>query len=119
MLQYNFDRIFKARGIEKRFTYLHRSGFSENFAAKISKNRVIKIRLQDMEKLCILLRCTPNDFFEWIPTSENDVEKDHPINDIRKPEKIVDITKTLNSVPINKLEKIEQLIREELASEKE
>lgn len=119
MLRYNFDRIFKARGIEKRFTFLHRSGFPENFAAKISKNRVSSIRLQDMEKLCILLCCTPNDFFEWVSDSQAGVGKDHPINNIRKPEKIVDITKTLHSVPINKLDKIEELIKQQLASEQE
>lgn len=116
MLRYNFDRIFRARGIEKRFAYLRRAGFSDNFAVRINKNNVANIRLQEIEKLCILLRCTPNDFFEWVPDNENDVPKDHPIYAIRKSEKVVDITKTLNSVPLNKLDKIEQLIREQLAS---
>lgn len=114
MLRYNFDRVFKARGIEKRFSYLKRAGFTENFAAKISKNKVTHIRLQDLEKLCLLLRCSPNDFFEWTPETETEVEKDHPINNVRKPEKIVDITKTLNAIPINQLDKIEQLIKEQL-----
>ncbi|WP_372650613.1 helix-turn-helix domain-containing protein [Draconibacterium sp.] len=118
MLRYNFERIFKARGIYRPYSYLVNAGFSGNFAVKLNKNQAAYIRPKEMEKLCLLLRCTPNDFFEWIPDNENTVDSKHPINNIRKTEKVVDITKTLNAVPIDKLDEIEQLINEKLASGK-
>jgi DNA-binding Xre family transcriptional regulator len=114
MIIYNFDRIFKARGIDKPFTYLTKAGFSDNFATKIKNNRIKRIGLKELEKLCILLHCTPNDFYEWIPDANSQADKDHPLQVIRQSDKVFDLTKTLNSVPLGELDKIEELIIERL-----
>ena len=114
MIQYNFDRIFKARGIERPFTYLVKAGFSDNFATKVKNNKIRRIGLKELEKLCILLRCTPNDFYEWTPDVNDKTDKDHPISIIRKSDKVVDLTKTLNSVPLGELDEIEELIKERI-----
>lgn len=114
MLKYNFDRIFKARGVDKPFTYLRKAGFSDNFATKVKNNKIARLDLIMLERLCIKLRCTPNDFLEWTPDKSDNLDNDHPINIIRKSEKVVDITKTLNSIPLGKLDDIEKLINEEL-----
>ncbi len=114
MLKYNFDRIMKARGIQRPFTYLKKAGFSDNFATRVKNNRINRLNLESMERLCILLRCTPNDLMEWIPESKHNIDHEHPINNIKKSNKVIDITKTLNSVPLGKLEEIENLINEKL-----
>lgn len=116
MIRYNFDRMFKARGIIKPFTYLTKAGFSDNFATKIKNDRVRRIGLVELEKLCLLLRCTPNDFYEWIPDDDTRMDKDHPLQSIRKSDKVFDLTKTLNSVPLGELDKIEELINERIKS---
>jgi len=117
MLKYNFNRIFKARGIERPFTYLRKAGFSDNFATKAKNNRVKRLNLEIIERLCIQLHCTPNDLMEWVPDNGHEIGKDHPINIIKKSVKVVDITRTLNSVPLGKLEEIESLISEKLKNE--
>ena len=66
-----------------------------------------------MKRLCLILRCTPNDLLEWIPGDNNTIDETHPINMICKNDKIVSITKTLNSVPIAKLDEIERLINQQ------
>ncbi len=114
MIQYNFDRIFKARGIDRPFTYLKLAGFSDHFATKIKNNNVKRIELREIERLCILLKCTPNDFFEWIPDTNMQADKTHPLNQVRKSDKVVDLTRTLNSIPLSELDEIEQMIREKL-----
>ena len=114
MIEYNFERIFKARGINKPFTYLVKAGFSDNFATKIKNHRVKRIGLKELEKLCIILRCTPNDFFEWTPDANDKTDKEHPLNVIRKSDKVIDLTKTLNSIPLGELEEIEAIINEKI-----
>jgi DNA-binding Xre family transcriptional regulator len=114
MIRYNFDRIFKARGIERPFTFLRKAGFSDNFATKINQNKVKRLNLEEIERLCVLLKCTPNDFFEWTPDSDNQVNEDHPLNDIRRSDIVIDITKTLNSVPLGQLAEIEQMIKDKI-----
>ena len=114
MIVYNFTRVFKARGIEKPFAYLKKAGFSDSLASKLKNNKIVRLNLPTIERLCILLRCTPNDLMEWTPDTNNSVDSEHPLYKIEKTNKVVDITKTLNSVPIEKLEAIEQLIKNEI-----
>lgn len=117
MLLYNFDRIFKARGISMASTYLKKNGFSDGFATKIKYNRVKVLRLRELERLCLLLKCTPNDFLEWTPDDKYGVDSDHPLYEIQKTDKVIDITKILSSVPLDKLDEIEQMINEKINQE--
>ena len=114
MIIYNFDRIFKARGVNRPFTYLTKAGFGDNFATKINRNKVKRIELKELEKLCVLLRCTPNDFLEWIPEDDAQIDEKHPLYTIRKSNKVFDLTKTLNSVPLSELDKLEELIKQNI-----
>ena len=116
MITYNFDRLFKARGINKPFSFLKRAGLSDSFASRVKNNRVSRLDLKMIERLCLLLRCSPNDIMEWVPDNETEVDKDHPINAIRKSDKVIDITKTLNSVPLDKLDDIEELIKKYIST---
>lgn len=114
MLYYNFDRIFKARGIYKPFSFLKNAGYSESFSSKIKNNKVNRLELRYLESLCLLLKCTPNDVLVWIPDSGTTVDETHPMHDLKKSANEVDMVKTINSIPIGKLEQIEKLIKEEL-----
>ena len=113
MLKYNFDIVFKAKGIARPFTFLKQAGFSDNFATKIKNNRVNKISLDLLERLCVKIACTPNDFLEWSPDNKNNLEQTHPLYQLkRRNDKISDLSKSLNSLTLDKLEKIERLINE-------
>lgn len=118
MIRYNFDRVFKARAVDHPTAFLRRAGLSDNFSNNIRHNRVFRLSLKHIEILCLSLHCTPNDFMEWIPDKNVDVNEEHPLNMIRPPEVEVNLTKTLNSIPLGKLEKIERLIKEELSKMK-
>lgn len=113
MLKYNFSRVFIAKGIDRPFTFLVQSGFSDNFATKIKNNRVNKIPLNLLERLCIKIACTPNDFLEWSPDDKNNLEQTHPLYELkRRNDKISDLSKSLSTLPLDKLEEIEKLINE-------
>lgn len=118
MLRYNFSRMFKARGIEKPAVYLKSVGFSVNFAVKVKNNKVVRINLRELEKLCLVLQCTPNDFYEWIPDKNTQTDANHPLNKIKKSEKVIDLTKMLNSIPLDCLDEIESVITEKVKSYK-
>jgi DNA-binding Xre family transcriptional regulator len=114
MLTFNFTRVFKSRGIDKSFSYLVKSGYSGNFATRIANNRIEKLNLKDIERLCILLQCTPNDLLEWIPGSKDLNTGDHPVNKIKRSDKVVQLTQILNKVPLDKLNDIESMIKNEI-----
>jgi DNA-binding Xre family transcriptional regulator len=114
MLTFNFSRIFKARGIDKPFSYLVKVGYSDNFATRVVNNRIMRLDLTILEKLCELLQCTPNDLLEWIPESKDKTNDNHPLISIKRSDKVVQLTQILNSVPLDKLSEIESLIKKEI-----
>lgn len=114
MLNYNFDRVFKARGIDRPFSYLKKLGFTDNMAVKINRNRVVQLHVKHMEQLCLLLGCTPNDLMMWEPENGGQVPENHPLQQIRRNDEQVEITQMLNGIPLGKLTDIKKMIREQI-----
>lgn len=112
MLKYNFAKVFKARSVDRPFTYLRQAGFSDNFATKVKNNRVKRLNLDLLERLCLSLNCTPNDFMEWSPDKDQMDYKDSALNELKRADKILELTRSLNLLPLSKLEVIERLIDE-------
>lgn len=114
MLHFNFTRLFKARGIDRPFSYLVKRGYSETFATRIVNNRIERLNLRDVERLCELLHCTPNDLLEWIPSQEQATDKNHALVSLKRTDTTVHLTQMLNAVPLDKLAEIETLIKQQL-----
>lgn len=117
MLTFNFARIFKARGIEKPFSYLVNAGYSDNFATRVANSKMERMNLKDMERLCVMLQCTPNDILEWIPDKKEAKPEKHPLATLRRTGSVTKLSQMLNAVPLDKLGDIETLIMKELKKE--
>lgn len=105
------DKVASARGLEKKYKFMVKNGFSPTTATKLANGEVEYLRLEYIEKLCTLLNCTPNDLFEWTPNSKAEDHEDHPLQSIRKSE-LINISQTLRELPISKIKEIEALLRE-------
>ena len=112
MLAYNFNRVFRAKGIEKPVQFLHKAGFSYTFAAKIRNGTVNRLTLDLLERLCIAIGCTPNDFMEWTPGKDQNPDKNYPLYELKKADKVLELSQSLNLLPMSKLEEIERLIKD-------
>jgi DNA-binding Xre family transcriptional regulator len=114
MLRFNFTRIFKSRGIDKPFSYLVKHGYSDNFATRIVNNKIERLNLKDIERLCELFQCTPNDLLEWTPGSKDLNNGNHPLISIKRSDKVIHLSQILNSIPLDKLNEIESVIKKEI-----
>ncbi len=114
MLVFNFTRIFKARGVERIFSYVREIGYSDNFATKVAHNRFDKLNLKQIEKFCVILKCTPNDLLEWIPDANEQNVENHPLYPLKRSDKVLKLTQMLNSIPLDKLAAIENMIKNEI-----
>ena len=79
MLRFNLKKIYRMRGIHKPMKFLQRHGFSYSKAYSLAHNRMNAVRLDNLEKLCFLLNCTPNDLLEWKPTLPEHNVENHPM----------------------------------------
>ena len=111
MLKLNIQRILAGRAIERPFTYLIKQGFSKNFAARLNMGNMKQLKLADIERLCLLFQCTPNELLEWIPAEKANTEN-QPLRDLIRVNPKVNIRAVLNALPYAKLEEMEKLISE-------
>jgi hypothetical protein len=72
------------------------------------------LNLGDLERLCEVFVCTPDELLEWVPSGSIDNQESHPLFPLKRDEKVMDLTRVLNPVPLDKLLEIEKLIEAEL-----
>jgi len=88
-------------------------GFSDNFATRIINDRPRVLNLVEVERLCELFQCTPNDMLQWYP-SGSDLNDKHPLMPLKRSSKSLELSGMLLSVPLDKLESLEELLINEI-----
>jgi dsDNA-specific endonuclease/ATPase MutS2 len=53
----------------------------------------------------------PNDLFEFIPSADETLPKDHALWGLRKDEAIEEVNKMLNELPMEKIEQLYQILK--------
>jgi len=86
MIVLNIKELCKQRGIKHPHSALTRAGITNTVATDYLKPTKDRFVTQDIELLCQLLRCTPNDLFKWVPDEPKDDYPENPLQAIRKQE---------------------------------
>lgn len=110
MLYFNIKRLLDLRGIDKPYAFLVKNGFVSQTATNLVNNRVGHIKPAQMEKLCLLLHCTPNDLFDWQPDKNSRIADNHPLKSLVKEKNAPPISEIVKDVPVEKLAQLEALI---------
>lgn len=66
MIQLQVDKILEKRRLTK-YWLATRMGLSYKNFDNMIKNKTKAIRYENIEKLCRILECSPNDLFEFVP----------------------------------------------------
>jgi len=111
MLTLSLKPIFKARGIDKPYSFLVKAGFSNHTATYMLNHHVKEVQLRHIEILCRELHCTPNDLFVWRMDSNNLVSKEHPLNELNRRNSVFDLRETMKSIPISELNEIVGILK--------
>lgn len=112
MLIYNFQRVFKARGIEKPHNFLVNHGIPRGIASRMVNNKTDKIFLKYLEKVCLLLNCTPNDLLEWKPAGKKEDTPGTALYLLKKEQRGAGEAELLRGLPLHKLEELAKVIQE-------
>ncbi len=84
MLYFNPKRVFALRGIPNPLTYLMKNGFGRGTANNLLNFNNRSVKFEHLERLCVLLRCTPNDLYDWKPGKDLVAGDDHPLNALKR-----------------------------------
>ncbi|HRH59369.1 MAG TPA: helix-turn-helix transcriptional regulator [Chitinophagaceae bacterium] len=113
MLSLNLAPIFKARGIERPYSFLVKAGFTYHSATNILNNNTRSIRFDHLELLCKALVCEPNDLLLYTPGS-NPLPDQHPLNNLIQTHHPADIKQTFATIPYKQLKEINKQINQTL-----
>lgn len=115
MLKVNILRVCDIRSINKPLSFFRNHGFSSASATRIAGGYMNSFSLETVEKLCLALNCTPNDLLEWVPPKDMAANTAHSLNALkRNNDSLATFTQLINGVPLDKLEKIHEIIQREL-----
>ncbi|PWA07329.1 helix-turn-helix domain-containing protein [Flavobacterium psychrotolerans] len=103
MLTLHLTPIFKARRIEKPYTFLVKAGLSPHSATSIINNKGRIFRLDHIELLCDALNCEPNDLLLWIPDSNKNYPENYPLKNLKQPESAEDWQDALSKMTYKEL----------------
>lgn len=111
MLILNVKRMMTLRGIDEHYAYLTRHGFVHQTAVNMVAGQTRSVKPEQLEYLCTILSCTPNDLFEWRESERAPLADDHPLRTLER-EQPHRIASLLSDVPVEKLAAIKQFVEE-------
>lgn len=117
MLLLNLRPIFQARGIERPYSFLVKSGFSYHTANLLLNSTTRSFRLDHIEKLCTILVCEPNDLLAYRPYEGQQLPAEHPLNNLKLTETQKGINQTLATMPYKQLKEITKQINSSIQPE--
>jgi DNA-binding Xre family transcriptional regulator len=111
MLYLNIKRMMRLRGVDSHYHLLLKLGFVPSTARSFLSGEIVLIKLEQLEKLCLALNCTPNDLLEWRPEASQTVSETHSMNSLKRPAE-KDLPKLLSEIPMDKLEQILDILQD-------
>lgn len=110
MIRLYLGPLFVARGIEDPYTYLKKNGFPRHTASRLLSGYYTHLHFDYLEKLCVLLRCSPNELLHYTPASGQQLAADHPLLELKKSLPVLNWKERIGQMPLPKLlELMEQI----------
>lgn len=112
MLHFDLVGMMRRREIENPYRFLAKNGFNYHTAGHLLRNERDSLSYKNLEKLCLLLHCTPNDLFVWQKPKDTLVAESHPLHQLKPKPHDINVTQKLQELPLDKLEQVKQFIKD-------
>lgn len=119
MLRIDIKRIARKKGKLDAVKFLVLKGYEKQKAWRMASGRVKVWDLKDIEKLCEIFQCTPNDLFVLEPEKGKIYDNKHPLQSLIRFNEAYDVLSFLSSEPIEKIKEIEEELKRRKAEELE
>lgn len=109
MLHLNLQAVFKARQIQKPFTFLLNAGFTSSTASRLLSGAGGTLNLKHLTTLCELLYCTPNELLEYKPSNKV-LTQNHPLYQLEAGQETQHWQEMIKTMPLSQLKEISKII---------
>lgn len=112
MLLLDIKPLLKARGVKQPYAYLVKNGFTYSAANMLLYTQKRAINFDQLERLCELLVCTPNDLLVWRPKAGVEYPKDLPLRGLKRKPIADEWMDVVAAMPLEKLKELAQEVME-------
>lgn len=112
MLRLNAKHLFAAKVIERPQGFLRNNGFTPSTANQIATGKVMQLKFKTLEKLCLVLNCTPHDLFEWVPDASVTEPGKFELSALMKDKQVVKLSEKLRAMTIAEIEEVNRFVEE-------
>ncbi len=106
MLYLNIKNVCNLRGIDNPHQFLRKNGFTIHTTHRLVNNTLEGISYRNLEKLCIILNCTPNDLISFAPPKDSTIPSTHPIHKLNHKNTSAPLGTTLKSLPLETINEL-------------
>ena len=110
MLKLNAKPLFAAKAIDEPNAFLRNNGFATDTASDIVIGKVRRLNLDRLEKLCLILNCTPHDILEWEPDASLVDPKKYELSKLIKDKKIVVLSEEMRGLTLAQIEEVHRFV---------
>lgn len=112
MLSFRPMRVFHLRDVKNPVTFMIKNGINRSTASNLFRGQVTFIKLEHLERLCLLLKCTPNDLLEWTPDKNSETAVEHPLDALKREAATRNLAEIVKDFPLEKLDRIEAMLEQ-------
>lgn len=116
MLKLSARHLFAAKAIIKPQGFLRNNGFSSYMANDIVMEKARNFKLDAMEKLCLVLNCTPHDLLVWEPDASIAEPSKFELSKLMRQKEIIKLSEQLRGLTIEEIEDVNRYVEEKRKS---
>ncbi len=110
MLYLDIVKACNNKGIDDPKRWMVKNGFSHVTAARLTQNTQASINYNILEKLCLLLFCTPNELLSWQPKDNATAQSTHPLQKLKHVAKEDSVAGKLKVLPPEKIAAVQKFL---------
>tara|TARA_R110000823_G_scaffold315579_1_gene448301 strand:+ start:88144 stop:88506 length:363 start_codon:yes stop_codon:yes gene_type:complete len=103
MITLNLEQVFKARGIDKGYSFMIKHGISSSAAGNLLYRAPRSIRLKHIEILCKHLVCEPSDLFAYTPEKNEALNENHPLQKLIRDQAEANLKQAISNLSYQEL----------------
>jgi DNA-binding Xre family transcriptional regulator len=106
MIRLRIDQLAREKGMKNPFTALVKAGITRNAATEYMKGDKKMLVHEDIEIMCLVFRCLPNDLFEVVPDKPGTADLTQPIYKELAPRSsfnLLEVTKNMTPEEVRKM----------------
>lgn len=106
MLRFELESLLESREVHQPLHFLVKAGFNYHTAHRLLNIESRSIRMDHVEKLCLVLNCTPDDLLVWDAPKSMGNLGNHPLKKLTNRQRKGSILPKIKSLPQDKLDEL-------------